>query len=64
MRSYAAPAYYAPNAGNANFLVLTGAQATKINFSSTQNNGQYTEGDRPFWWGFQHSPTLGTVWHR
>jgi choline dehydrogenase-like flavoprotein len=43
MRSYAAPAYYAPNAGNANFLVLTGAQATKINFSSTKNNaGQYT----------------------
>ncbi|PVF97235.1 alcohol oxidase [Serendipita vermifera] len=35
-RSYAAPAYYAPNASKANLIVLTGAQATKINFGSSQ----------------------------
>lgn len=42
-RSYAASAYYAPNASKSNFIVLTGAQATKIQFSSTKNrDGTYT----------------------
>ncbi|KIO29424.1 GMC oxidoreductase [Tulasnella calospora MUT 4182] len=39
VRSYAAPAYYAPNAAKTNFLVLTGAQATKINWKSSDDNG-------------------------
>ncbi|KAG8754821.1 hypothetical protein FRC14_004624 [Serendipita sp. 396] len=42
-RSYAAPAYYAPNANRANLIVLTGAQATKIVFNTTKNrDGTYT----------------------
>ncbi|KAG8953354.1 hypothetical protein FRC00_006381, partial [Tulasnella sp. 408] len=39
VRSYAAPAYYAPNAAKTNFLVLTGAQATKINWKSSNVDG-------------------------
>ncbi|KAG9023789.1 hypothetical protein FS837_005625, partial [Tulasnella sp. UAMH 9824] len=39
VRSYAAPAYYAPNAAKTNFLVLTGAQATKINWKSSDVDG-------------------------
>ncbi|KAG8949735.1 hypothetical protein FRC04_008275 [Tulasnella sp. 424] len=39
VRSYAAPAYYAPNAAKTNFLVLTGAQATKINWKSDDVDG-------------------------
>ncbi|KAG8821559.1 hypothetical protein FRC19_007630 [Serendipita sp. 401] len=42
-RSYAAPAYYAPNANRANLIVLTGAQATKIVFNTNKNrDGTYT----------------------
>jgi choline dehydrogenase-like flavoprotein len=36
-RSYAA-AYYEKNADKSNFSLLTGAQATKINFSPTKQN--------------------------
>ncbi|KAG8920246.1 hypothetical protein FRC00_010287, partial [Tulasnella sp. 408] len=39
VRSYAAREYYAPNAAKTNFLVLTGAQATKINWKSSDANG-------------------------
>jgi hypothetical protein len=38
MRSYAASAYYAPNAGRSNFLVLTGAYATKVGTHSSVPN--------------------------
>ncbi|KAF8604819.1 alcohol oxidase [Ceratobasidium sp. AG-I] len=41
-RSYAASTYYAYNAGRPNFVVLTGAQATKINFSNTTKGGKIT----------------------
>jgi hypothetical protein len=34
-RSYAANTYYAQNAQRSNFVVLTGAQATKIEFKNT-----------------------------
>ncbi|KZW03649.1 alcohol oxidase [Exidia glandulosa HHB12029] len=34
VRSYAAPAYFAPNSASANLVVLTGAQATKVNFAA------------------------------
>ncbi|CUA71924.1 Pyranose dehydrogenase 1 [Rhizoctonia solani] len=37
-RSYAATTYYAYNAHRHNLVVLTGAQATKINFKDTQRN--------------------------
>ncbi|CAE6433226.1 unnamed protein product [Rhizoctonia solani] len=36
-RSYSATTYYAYNAHRPNFVVLTGAQATKINFKDTVN---------------------------
>ncbi|KDN44352.1 hypothetical protein RSAG8_05616, partial [Rhizoctonia solani AG-8 WAC10335] len=39
-RSYAATTYYACNAHRPNFIVLTGAQATKINFSDTTSNNR------------------------
>ncbi|KAJ1300911.1 hypothetical protein OPQ81_003336 [Rhizoctonia solani] len=39
-RSYAATTYYAYNAHRTNFAVLTGAQATKINFEKTINNNK------------------------
>jgi choline dehydrogenase-like flavoprotein len=38
-RSYAANTYYAYNAGRSNLVVLTGAQATKINFANATNGG-------------------------
>ncbi|KAB5589854.1 Glucose oxidase-like protein [Ceratobasidium theobromae] len=38
-RAYAASTYYAYNAGRPNLVVLTGAQATKIKFSSTLVGG-------------------------
>lgn len=41
-RSYAAPAYYAPNSYKPNLVVLTGAQATKINFGSKDWSGSYS----------------------
>lgn len=41
-RSYAASTYYAYNADRPNFVVLTGAQATKINFSNTKRGGKIT----------------------
>ncbi|KAG9127180.1 hypothetical protein FRC07_000330 [Ceratobasidium sp. 392] len=41
-RSYAANTYFANNAGRSNFVVLTGAQATKINFGNSTVNGNYT----------------------
>ncbi|KEP46778.1 glucose dehydrogenase [Rhizoctonia solani 123E] len=37
-RSYAASTYYAYNAHRPNFVVLTGAQATKINFKDSSNS--------------------------
>lgn len=40
-RSYAASAYYAPNAFKTNLVVLTGAQATKITLGSKDRNGLY-----------------------
>ncbi|KAF8604820.1 alcohol oxidase [Ceratobasidium sp. AG-I] len=39
-RSYAASTYYAYNADRPNFVVLTGAQATKINFSNSTSKGK------------------------
>lgn len=41
-RSYAASTYYAYNADRPNFVVLTGAQATKINFANTTSGGKIT----------------------
>jgi choline dehydrogenase-like flavoprotein len=38
-RSYAA-AYYTENLDNTNFVILTGAQATKINFSPNKQDGK------------------------
>ncbi|KAF8602842.1 alcohol oxidase [Ceratobasidium sp. AG-I] len=38
-RSYSASTYYAYNANRSNFVVLTGAQATKIAFSNTTVSG-------------------------
>ena len=38
-RSYSANTYYAYNANRSNFVVLTGAQATKIAFSNTTVSG-------------------------
>ncbi|KAG8742419.1 hypothetical protein FRC10_001553 [Ceratobasidium sp. 414] len=38
-RSYAASTYYAYNAARPNLVVLTGAQATKINFANTAGSG-------------------------
>ncbi|KAG9101000.1 hypothetical protein FS749_011083 [Ceratobasidium sp. UAMH 11750] len=40
-RSYAASTYFASSASRTNFVVLTGAQATKINFGNTTVNGNY-----------------------
>ncbi|KAG8687980.1 hypothetical protein FRC09_013176 [Ceratobasidium sp. 395] len=40
-RSYAASTYYAYNAGRSNFVVLTGAQVTKINFANSTSGGNY-----------------------
>ncbi|QRV90174.1 GMC oxidoreductase [Ceratobasidium sp. AG-Ba] len=40
-RSYAASTYFASNAGRSNFVVLTGAQATKINFANQTTGGNY-----------------------
>ncbi|KAG8733316.1 hypothetical protein FRC11_007199, partial [Ceratobasidium sp. 423] len=40
-RSYAASTYYAYNAERSNFVVLTGGQATKINFSNQTVSGNY-----------------------
>ncbi|KDN38596.1 hypothetical protein RSAG8_09383, partial [Rhizoctonia solani AG-8 WAC10335] len=40
MRSYAATTYYAYNAHRTNLVVLTGAQATKINFKDTGNSNK------------------------
>lgn len=39
-RSYSASTYYAYNAHRPNFVVLTEAQATKINFKNTAGNGK------------------------
>ncbi|KAJ1300896.1 hypothetical protein OPQ81_003322 [Rhizoctonia solani] len=39
-RSYAATTYYAYNAHRPNFVVLTGAQATKINFQNTTSGSK------------------------
>ncbi|CAE6346970.1 unnamed protein product [Rhizoctonia solani] len=39
-RSYAASTYYAYNAHRPNFVVLTGAQATKVNFKDSKNNNK------------------------
>ncbi|KAF8604818.1 alcohol oxidase [Ceratobasidium sp. AG-I] len=41
-RAYAASTYYAYNAGRSNFVVLTGAQVTKINFANTTSKGKIT----------------------
>lgn len=41
-RSYAASTYYAYNAGRSNFVVLTGAQATKVNFANKPSGGKIT----------------------
>ena len=38
-RSYAGSTYYADHIGQDNFSVLTGAQATKINFRNSKENG-------------------------
>ncbi|CAE6443613.1 hypothetical protein ACGC1H_002523 [Rhizoctonia solani] len=40
-RSYAASTYYAYNAERSNFVVLTGGQATKINFSNKTVGGNH-----------------------
>ncbi|CAE6515749.1 unnamed protein product [Rhizoctonia solani] len=40
-RSYAASTYYAYNAQRSNLVVLTGGQATKINFSNTTVGGNH-----------------------
>ncbi|KAJ1308023.1 hypothetical protein OPQ81_002094 [Rhizoctonia solani] len=40
-RSYSASTYYAYNAERSNFVVLTGGQATKINFSNKTVSGKY-----------------------
>ncbi|CUA69182.1 Pyranose dehydrogenase 1 [Rhizoctonia solani] len=44
-RSYAASTYFAYNSGRANFVVLTGGQATKIEFKSP-TTGKYERLDR------------------
>lgn len=36
VRSYAATGYFAPNIGKSNLILLTGAQATKINFKKSK----------------------------
>ncbi|KAG8743828.1 hypothetical protein FRC10_011376 [Ceratobasidium sp. 414] len=41
-RSYAASTYFASSASRTNLVVLTGAQATKINFGNSTTNGNYT----------------------
>ncbi|CAE6504329.1 unnamed protein product [Rhizoctonia solani] len=40
-RAYSASTYYAYNAERSNFVVLTGGQATKINFSNTTVGGNH-----------------------
>ncbi|CAE6460895.1 unnamed protein product [Rhizoctonia solani] len=59
-RSYAASTYFAYNSGRANFVVLTGAQATKIEFKSP-TTGKYGGRLTATGVSFVHDSTTYTV---
>ncbi|KAK0486182.1 alcohol oxidase [Armillaria novae-zelandiae] len=56
-RSYSASAYYAPNAKRPNLLILTGAHATKVDLTETQN-GNYQAYQRILQAGSFQTPQL------